>query len=409
MNILETLRKRSSYLIIPLVFLAGFALGNFSGAVTAQSIFNPPPGSDEDFAAFWQVYNLIQNDYVDPEGDPLETSVLVDGAINGLVNSLRDDFSSYMDAETYRLLDEDLAGEIDGIGVVIRTIEETGQIEVVEVLEGSPAEEAGVQIGDIFFRVDGEDVLELNQTQLAMQVRGPRGSTVDITMIRGEELVEFTITRARIVIPNIELELLDNNIGYVRLNQFSPNARTEIDDAIAELGGNDLDGLVLDLRGNPGGLLTSAIDVASAFIEDGVLLIEDFGNDTEQVFKTNGNYAGYDFPVVLLVNETSASASELVAGAMQDNNVATVIGETTFGKGTVQTWQGLVNGGGVRLTIARWLTPDRNWIHGQGIAPDIEVEWDPMTAEEAEDDIQLEAAVDFLLDEIGAGVEAAAD
>lgn len=395
MAILDILRKRSMVLIIPLVFAAGFIMGNQYAVSAAQSIFSAPADTDELFAPFWQVYNLIQNDYVDPEGDALQNNRLVDGAINGMINALNDDFSGYMDPESFPLLNEDLGGEIEGIGVVIRTLEETRLIEVVEVLESSPAQTAGIQAGDIFIRVDDEDVRELNQTQLAMKVRGPRGTTVNLTMLRGEELVDFSVTRERIVIPNIEQELLDNNIGYVRLNQFSPQARQEIDTAIEELGGDNLDGLILDLRGNPGGLLTASVEVASAFVDEGVLIIEDFGEGREQILEANGSFA-YDLPLVVLVNETSASASELVAGAFQDNDRATIIGEATFGKGTVQTWQSLVNGGGIRLTVARWLTPNRNWIHQQGITPDIIVEWDPMTAEEAEEDLQLDAAVAFL-------------
>src|SRR6185295_13338160 len=150
-----------------------------------------------------------------------------------------------------------------------------------------------------------------------------------------------------------------------------------------------------DLRGNPGGLLTSAIDIASMFLKDGSVLVEDFGNGNTQTYKTNGKYLGYDIPLTILVDENSASASELVSGAMQDTGRATLVGVKTFGKGTVQTWQQLVNGGGIRLTIARWLTPDHHWIHGEGITPDVMVEW-PEENRDPEIDPQLNAAVDYL-------------
>jgi len=152
---------------------------------------------------------------------------------------------------------------------------------------------------------------------------------------------------------------------------------------------------VLDLRGNPGGLLTTAIDVASAFVKDGTILIEDFGEGNEQIFEANGSYIGVSVPLVVLVDDNSASASELVAGALQDNGRATIVGVTTFGKGTVQTWQSLVNGGGIRLTIARWLTPNGNWIHGQGITPDVIVEW-PVEGRDNTIDPQLNAAIELL-------------
>jgi len=318
-----------------------------------------------------------------------------------MVAALDDEFSGYMNAETYPLINQELEGEIEGIGVVIRTIPDTGEIEIISVMLDSPAERAGIRQGDIFFAVEGEDVSAMTQLELAQKVRGPEGSEVKLTLKRGDELIDFTVERARIIIPMIESRMLDNNIGYVRLNQFGPQARQEMDAAIEALGGNQLDGLVLDMRGNPGGLLSAAIDISSAFIKDGTILIEDFGNGKEQVFTTNGSYNGLTVPLVVLVDEASASASELVAGALQDNGRATIVGEPTFGKGTVQTWQQLVNGGGIRLTIARWLTPARNWIHSNGIIPDIVVEWNPTTLDE-DDDPQLQAAVAHLMEEIAA-------
>jgi carboxyl-terminal processing protease len=215
-------------------------------------------------------------------------------------------------------------------------------------------------------------------------------------MLREGEAVKFSIVRARIDVPNIDFRRLDNSaIGYIRLFQFTDEARDEIDDALSDLDTASLNGLILDFRGNPGGLLSSAIDVASAFIEDGDLLIEDFGNDNEQVYTTNGSFNDIDLPLVILVDERSASASELVAGAMQDSGTATIIGEITFGKGTVQNIRPLTNGGGLRLTIARWLTPNGHWIHGTGIVPDIIVDWESETLD-VPDDPQLQAAIEFL-------------
>lgn len=404
MNLMDGLYKRSTHLltsaVIAIVFVAGFALGN-QHAAGAQSPLVAPAGAEESFQSFWQVYNLIQDNYVDPEGDEIDQQKLVDGAIQGMIESLGDQFSGYMDPETFPMINQELEGEIQGIGVVIRTIEETNLVEVVSVMSGSPAETAGIQAGDIFARVDGEDVTTMSQVELAQNVRGPEGSTVNLTMLRGDDLIDFVVERARIIIPMIESDVLDGDIGYVRLNQFGPNARQDIDSAIEAMQPDELSGLIFDLRGNPGGLLSAAIDVGSAFVPDGDILVEDFGNGREQVFPSNGSALDLNIPVVVLVDESSASASELVAGALQDNGTATIIGETTFGKGTVQTWQPLVNGGGVRLTVARWLTPDRHWIHKNGITPDYIVEWNPTSAQEANDpeqDLQLQAALDFLED-----------
>ncbi len=379
--------------IVVVVFVTGFALGNQNIIGKAQSDTSVPSEVAAEFEAFWQVYNLIERSYI----DDIDTSLLVDGAINGMMEALGDQFSGYMDPSVYELMNEELSGEITGIGVVIETDKETNEVRVVGVLQGTPAEAAGIIAGDIFAKVDGEDVAEMTQLELAGKVRGEEGSSVIITMKRGEELIDFPLTRARIEIPTVESKILDGNIGYLKLNDFNIHAREQINLALTEMDVNNLDGLVFDLRGNPGGLLTSAIEIASAFIKDGVILIEDFGDGQEQIFNANGSYIGVSVPLVVLVDENSASASELVAGALQDRGRATILGETTFGKGTVQTWQSLVNGGGVRLTIARWLTPNRNWIHEEGVTPDIVVEWSPDTLEYAsENDIQLDAAVEFL-------------
>lgn len=394
-NIWQRVRQLPIALVIVVVFVAGFALGNHSAITAAQTNFTQPPGTEAAFEAFWQVYDLIQDDFVEPNGEEILTEKLVDGAIRGLIEALGDQNSGYMDPEQYPVLFNDLSGTIEGIGVVIRTNDELGGIEIVNVLEGTPAAAGGIQIGDIFAAVDGEDVFGISQLDLAFKVRGPAGTTVDITMLRDGERVDFTLTRAFIDIPNIEAEVIeDTSFGYIKLNQFTSAARSEIDNAVEALDVNTLDGLILDFRGNPGGLLTSAVEVASAFVEEGPILIEDFG-DREQIFRANGSYTELDIPLVILVDERSASASELVAGALQDSGGATIIGETTFGKGTVQTIQELVNGGGIRLTIARWLTPNRNWIHGAGITPDIIVEWEPETFDDP-DDPQLQAAVEHL-------------
>jgi len=380
-----------SFLLVA-VFIGGFALGSHNMVGLAQSDTVAPADAEKDFEPFWQVYNLIQSNYL----EDVENSVLVDGAINGMVDSLGDQFSGYMDPSVYDLVNEDLSGEITGIGVVIETVEDTEEIRVVQILKGTPADAAGLMPGDIFAKVDGEDVTSMSQLELAGKVRGVEGTEVVITVKRDEELLDFTIIRAKITIPTVESRMLDNNIGYVKLNDFNTHAREQVDKALEALDLDSLDGLVFDLRGNPGGLLSSAIEIASAFIKDGTILVEDFGDGNEQVFTANGSYIGTSVPMVVLVDNNSASASELVAGALQDRGRATIMGETTFGKGTVQTWQSLVNGGGVRLTIARWLTPDRNWIHEQGITPDVVVEW-PVEGRDEQNDPQLNAAVDYLL------------
>ncbi len=373
------------------IFLGGFAIGTVNTAIQAQN-GNLPPDAAAAFDPLSEVYELIQSQYI----DDIDAQTLADGALHGMVEALGDRFSSYMNAEEYAMMNADLEGQIEGIGVVIRTNEETNEVEVVGLLEGAPAQRAGVLPGDIFYAVNDVLVETMSQYDLATHVRGPQGTSVKVTMMRGDQLIDFEIVRESITVPNVESEVLEDQIGYIRLNQFSSTARADLDAALETLDINSLNGLIFDLRDNPGGLLSSAIDISSAFIPDGVILIESFSDSAQQEYLATGDYAGIEVPIVVLINESSASASELVAGAMQDRNVATIMGETSFGKGTVQTWNTLSNGGGVRLTIARWLTPNGAWIHNAGVTPDIVVEWSP-TDYNNPDDPQINAAIDFLI------------
>ncbi|MCU0511609.1 MAG: S41 family peptidase [Anaerolineae bacterium] len=380
--------------LLVVVFAAGFAFGAGGQRGSAQERL-ALGDLDQAFQPFWEVYDAIQTRYVD--AGSVAVPELVDGAIRGMIESLGDEYSGYMDPQAYEMFNGDLSGGVEGIGVVIDTLEDSGDIVVVTVLEGAAAKAAGVLPGDIFWEVDGQSVQGLNQTDLAALVRGPAGTAVTIVFKRGEEFITFTITRVRFEVPTVESRIETGNVAYIKLMEFNAIARAAIDEALLEVDVNSRSGLIFDLRGNPGGLLSSAVDIGSLFVRDGVLLYEAFGDGTEQTFEANGTYGNINVPIVVLVDETSASASELVAGAVQDRGVATLIGEVTFGKGTVQTIQPLSNNGGLRLTIARWLTPNRNWIHEQGVTPDIIVEWTPTTAEDyAGPDPQLQAALEFL-------------
>ncbi|MDX1991537.1 MAG: S41 family peptidase [bacterium] len=413
-------RSLTISLLIAVVFIGGFFAGVQFSVSRAQGI-TLPEEAQAAFEPLYQSYNLIQSQYI----EDIDDATLVNGAINGMVEALEDQYSSYADPETFAITSNDLSGEIEGIGVVISLIEDTEEVEIVNVLPGTPAEEAGLQEGDIFVAVNGEEVAELNTLELAILVRGPVGTTVDITVRRGEELVDFTIERARIQIVEVTSELLDGSIGYVSLANFSVNARQQMFDAIQQLKADGMTGLIIDLRGNPGGLLTAATEVTGLLLEDGVILNEEFGSGETRIFKIengvvnqifddgrvelyseNAGYADPGVPVVVLVDERSASASELVAGAWQDQGVATIMGVTTFGKGTVQVQNTLVNGGGLRLTIARWLTPNGDWITDIGVTPDIVVEMPEVAeGETLPDDVdpQLDAALEFLQEGVAEG------
>lgn len=391
----RAVRRIVGFLALIGVFVAGFAVGVGTQSVTAQ--VNPntrmPADVEEEFAAFWETYNLINKTYL----NPVEVDTLVDGAISGMIDALDDQFSGYVEPE-FNEFDTDLSGSITGIGVVIEEDEDRDIIFIANVLEGTPAQAAGLVEGDIFVEVNGESTAGFSTDQLAARVRGQEGTTVNLKMLRGEKELEFSIVRARINIPNIETNVIEDAYAYVKLNQFTGEARNQLNTAISELAMENKRGLILDLRGNPGGLLSAAVQVASMFVPgEQVILYEQFGDGTEQVFNADGSNLGLTVPIVVLVDERSASASELVVGAWKDYDLVTVIGTTTFGKGVVQTQRDLINGGGLRLTIARWLSPNRTSIHEVGVTPDIVVDWDAEARQaNPEVDPQLQRAIDFL-------------
>ncbi len=373
-----------------LVTLVVFALGFVAGTVVENRIV-ALTDTNQAFEPFWDAFSLIESRYV----DQVEVEILVDGAIEGMVDSLGDEHSGYIRPELYKR-SIDFSGKFTGIGVFSETNEENGEIEVVSVIPDSPAENAGIMPGDVFSEVDGQRVIGLSQAELSALVSGPRGVAVTITFRRDSELITFEIIRETIPKPNVSYEMIGQNIAHIKMLEFHDLSRAQLDDALEAVDINETNGLIFDIRDNTGGTLASAIEIGSAFIEDGVLLRQIARDQSEEVTRTSGGYVDIDVPIVVLVDETSASASEVLAGALQDHGVATILGETTFGKGTVQNIPPLSNGGGLRITVGRWLTPNGHWIHKQGIRPNIIVEWNPETDDEEANDEQLQAAIAYL-------------
>lgn len=393
------LPRRHAQVLKPLlmtvvVFIVGFiagsmALSNRSDAQERTAL----SATDQAFEPFWDAYAIVESRYV----DPVDIDILVNGAIDGMIDALEDEHSGYIQQPDLCDQASDFSGEFSGIGVTIRTIEDTGEIEVVTVIPGSPAEDAGLLPGDIFYEVEGQLVTGMTQAELTALVPGPRGTAVTITFKRGEELLTFGITREVFTLPNVTYQILGDKIAHVKMLDFNDLSRAQLDEALKDIDINKTSGLIFDIRDNPGGTLASAIEIGSAFIKDGALLRQVSRDQSEEVTRARGGYADINVPIVVLVNETSASAAEVIAGAMQDYGVATIMGEPTFGKGTVQNIvPDLANGGCLRITVKRWLRPNGSWIHAQGITPDIIVEWNPQTVEEREHDLQLKAAIEFL-------------
>jgi carboxyl-terminal processing protease len=343
------------------------------------------------FEPFWEVWHLVNNRYFD---QPVDNVALMEGAIEGMLASLGDDNTRYLSPRDEARARQDMEGEISGIGAEVEMRDD--RVVIVSPIDDSPAAEAGLQPGDIILAADGIDLRGMDLIEAVDYVRGPEGTAVTLLIKRNEEQFEVEIIRARIRIDSVSGEMLEEDIAYVRINRFGERTAAELETTLTELLGQNPVGLIVDIRRNPGGALDAALDVADQFLSGGTILIERFGDGRERIFEATSNGLATDIPLVVLIDEGSASASEVLAGAIRDQDRGLLIGETTFGKGTVQSWQPLSNGGGVRITIARWLTPADTWIDQTGLEPDIVV-----TLPEVEDfdefvDTQLETAVDYL-------------
>lgn len=346
------------------------------------------------FEPFWYTWDFVNESYVD---QPVNQELLMQGAISGMLEALGDQHTSYMDPDQYRQANTRLEGEYDGIGAWVDANQE--YLTIISPMPNSPAEKAGLKPGDMIIAIDGKDMTGIDGNLAIKNVLGPEGTSVVLTIRRESTPEPFNVQvmRARITIPTLESKILDGNIAYIRLFDFGENAADELRDALKELLAQDPVGLIFDLRGNGGGLLGVSVNVASEFIAEGVILYEQYGDGERDVFESNGKGLATDIPLVVLVDGGSASASEIVAGAIQDYGRAPLVGTTTFGKGSVQSWVGLgEDNGAVRVTIARWLTPNEKQIADVGLEPDYLVEFSEADME-AGIDPQLEKAVELLL------------
>ena len=399
-------------------FSGGFLVGHFVPIGNGESLSLPFGNADEPpaistvspdqqsitpdeletlFQPFWEAWNIVHDEYVD---QPVDDLALMQGAIRGMIDALGDDHSSYMDPKTYQDANDSLAGEYEGIGAWVDTTAD--YLTIISPIPGSPADKAGIEPGDKIIAIDGDDLTGIDAELVRQRVLGPAGSTVILTVAReGEsEPLEFSITRDKIVIKSATGEMLENNIGYVQITTFGDKTTPELRAALAELMAQNPKGLVIDLRNNGGGYLQTSVEVASEFIGDGVILYEQYGDGERTTYRALTDGQATEIPLIVLINEGTASASEIVAGAIQDYGRGKLVGVTSYGKGSVQNWVPLNNNqGAVRVTIAKWLTPNERTIHGEGLQPDVEVE---RTDEERQSDIdsQLEKAIEVLLDEL---------
>ena len=364
------LSKKLNPLTLIIVALVAFQLGNSKGQLEC-SVCAP---EDVDFSLFWEAYNELQNKFV--KANVLVDQTMVYGAIQGMTASLNDPYTMFFSPEETQTFLEDVNGHFEGVGMEVGIRDD--QLQVVAPLKGTPAEEAGFMAGDQIVSIDGVSTIDLTVEEAVGLIRGAKGTDVTLTIYRSSwgELKDITVTRGVIEVPSLEWEIIDDNIAYIQLYQFSRLASNDFRKAAYEIVNSDVDKIILDLRNNPGGYLEVSIDIAGWFLNrDEVVVIENLRDGQEQIHKSNGNGLFNDYNVVVLINQGSASASEILSGALRDNNGTLLIGKKSFGKGSVQQLEDLTGGSSLKITIAEWLTPNSNLINDIGLEPDIEVDY----------------------------------
>jgi carboxyl-terminal processing protease len=360
----------------------------------SQQATSTPVDTQTLFKPFWQAWDLVHQDYYQ---QPVDDTLLMQGAIRGMMDSLGDPHSSYLDPDELQQANMPLEGSYEGIGAWVDTTQD--YLTIISPMPGTPAERAGLKAGDEIIAVDGKDMTAIDPSIVLRSVLGPAGTDVTLTILRkdADEPFDVTLTREKITLQSVAGKMLENNIAYIQLSTFGDTTIDDLHAKLKELLANQPIGLILDLRNNGGGYLDTAVAVISEFISSGTALIEEYGDGTQITHSIDPGGLATNIKLVVLVNEGSASASEITAGAIQDYDRGILIGTVTYGKGSVQQWIDLVNNqGAVRITVAHWLTPNGRQINGVGLTPDITV---PMTQDDVDNNLdpQLDRAVQYLL------------
>lgn len=392
------------------LFGSGYKLGEYKtlflqSGMQAVGIKSAPPA---DFSLFWEAWGKIQQKYVDKT--KVDPKKMLYGATKGMASSLGDPYTFFLTPQENKKSKDDLGGKFEGIGAQLGL--KDSKIVVIAPLKNSPAEKAGITAGDIITKIDEENTQGLSLAEAVTKIRGEKGTKVKLTIARGETEKIFEIIRDVIKVNSVEVsfetkkDCTENcsKVAYLKLNQFGENTTEEWDKAVSEISGKwqtkEIAGMVLDLRDNPGGFLDGSVYLASEFLPEGKLVVKQESTTTqtkEYIVSRKGKLLS--IPLVVLVNKGSASASEILSGALRDYKRATVIGEKTFGKGSVQEVLDLQDGSGLHITVAKWILPNGDWINGKGIEPGIKVEQQPSEGNSLtrNNDAQLEKAIEELL------------
>ena len=374
-----------------------------AATATPEAPVTPGVRSTEvDFGVLAEIYGILEDDFVEP--DRINDVQLYEGAIDGLFSSLNDPHSTYIDPTTYSISRTDLSGTFQGIGATVSRQED--EIVIVRPFDGSPAELAGVRAGDVILEVNGESAIGWTVDRAVLTIRGPRGTTVTLKVRHSdgtEEVVD--IVRDRIEVDSINrippggvLRDADGNdvtdLGYIRIAQFTERTPDELQDMIESIEADGVQGLILDVRGNPGGLLAETVEVTDLFLNEGVIIVQVDRDGNERIAEARPGQVT-QLPIVIVQDEQSASGSELLAVALQEHGRATIVGARSFGKGTVNSVRELSDGGAIYISIARYLSPNRNQIEGLGVIPDVPVELTPEDID-AQRDVFIHRAIDVL-------------
>lgn len=419
MNILPFSRIRSAILVIALVIFSagiGYRLGERRTTVTLgpdkRVILNQtaPASVNVDFSLFWDVWGRLLRAYIDRS--TIDPQKMVWGAISGMVNSLGDPYTTYLPPKENKDFKNELGGSFEGIGAELGL--KDGHIIVIAPLKGNPAEKSGIRAGDYILKVDGTDTSGWTVAMAVEKIRGPRGTTVNLNILHSVDTkpIDMAIVRSTIVVPSVEswvksaheikeISAVANppagggRVAYIHLSRFGDTTNSDWDRAVSDiLASGPVSGLIFDLRNNPGGYLDGAVYISSEFIKSGTVVSQVNSDNTRQDYPVVRRGRFLDIPVVVLINKGSASAAEITAGALRDYKRATIVGETSFGKGSVQTPEDLSDGSSVHITTGRWLLPRGDSISNKGLVPDIAVPWDGL---DATSDAQLSRAVELLL------------
>jgi len=352
-----------------------------------------------DFSVFWDAWDTLNKKYVDP--DKLDTQKMLYGAIEGMVNSIGDPYTVFFEPVVSEKFQEEISGSFGGVGIEIG--KRSGAITVIAPLKDTPADRAGIKAGDKILKVDGKVVADLTIDSVVSIIRGKKGTKVALTLSRDGTVKDYELTRETIRVPSIKWELIDGKVAYLQIYTFNKNVDSDFQKAAEEILKSSATKLIIDLRNNPGGLLDSAINLAGWFLDTNqIVTMEESRDGSRQEFKSEGRGALKIYPTIVLINNGSASASEILAGALHDNRNIQLVGEKSFGKGSVQELENFKNGSSLKVTIAKWLTPKGRSISDLGIEPNFEVKI-PEDAEEgsiefgkAGKDPQLDKAIQLL-------------